>query len=263
MRLRLAGLAAAACLLVGLLGVGTAVSDPLVVRYAVPIVGLARPVRVVQLSDVHGAIDMPVWRIRRIVRQANGLRPDLVVLTGDYGGEIGAVVGALAGLRAPLGVVGVSGNNDDPVVLKQLFGARGMRLLDGMAVDVGPLVVAGAGSIAHLPPPVVPLRAAIDGAAGGKPVISISHEPETANYGIARTQLHIAGHTHGGQVGAVLLWLFAPSDPWLLAHLRGRFLVQGRPLIVSAGLGTSRVPVRFGVRPEIVVVTLVPGEAGR
>lgn len=164
---------------------------------------------------------------------------------------------ALDGLRGPLGVVAVLGNNDDKVLMTRLFAGSDIKLLDGAVVDAGPLVVAGAGSIAHLPPPVVPLRAAIATASAGKPVISISHEPETANYPIVDTQLHIAGHTHGGQVGWPLLFL-APSDPWLLAHLRGRFMVQGRPLLVSAGLGTSRVPLRFGVRPEILVAELVP-----
>lgn len=81
---RLAGLVAAIIGLIGIWGVGTAVSDPLVVSYREEIAGLARPVRLVQLSDVHGGWEMPAWRIRRIVRQANALRPDLVVLTGVW-----------------------------------------------------------------------------------------------------------------------------------------------------------------------------------
>jgi len=68
-----------------LYGFAEARRDPQIVRYRVPIAGLDRPLRIVQLSDSHGgSLVMPARRLQRVVAQVNALRPDLVVLTGDY-----------------------------------------------------------------------------------------------------------------------------------------------------------------------------------
>jgi hypothetical protein len=67
--------------------------------------------------------------------------------------------------------------------------------------------------------------------------------------------LTLSGHNHGGQVwlpfaGAV----FMRDKPYVYGH----FTENGRHLIVSGGLGTTRVPIRFLVPPEITVVNIRP-----
>jgi hypothetical protein len=262
----------------GWLALATAVQDPVLVRYRVPIEGLEWPLRLVQLSDVHGSgYDMPLVRVQRIVAKVNALSPDLIVMTGDYFGgkvidlpglQLYQVINVLDGLTAPLGVVAVAGNHDQSYWISRVFAGTQMRLLRGDFVDLGPLVVAGADSIMHHYSPAIGLRAAIAAAPAGKPLISISHEPETAQYAGARSQLHLSGHTHGGQVvipGLRALSLGPlSSNPFSLAHPRGLYALGGAGaarLLVSSGLGTTFVPLRLGVPPEIVVVELVPAAA--
>src|SRR6202158_4313996 len=72
--------------------------------------------RIVQLSDIHISRFMTADEIRRCITIANGLKADLVALTGDYVSDDPAtereVVPALAGLRAPFGVFGCLGNHE-------------------------------------------------------------------------------------------------------------------------------------------------------
>ena len=67
--------------------------------------------------------------------------------------------------------------------------------------------------------------------------------------------LQLSGHTHGGQVRLLGFSPMVPSrfgNRYALGHVRE----EGRELIVSGGLGTSILPVRLGVPPEITVVEL-------
>jgi predicted MPP superfamily phosphohydrolase len=254
-----------------LLMLASAVVDPQVTRYQVPIKGLAAPVRLVQLTDIHASpLDMPPARVARIVAMVNRERPDLVVITGDLmGGKLidlpmrmEQAIAPLERLEAPLGVLAVMGNHDNELWTPRVLARSSIRLLVGSWIDVGPLVVAGAGSAANLPPPINGLLHAIEDGTPGKPVISMSHEPETFRQVRGATQLHLAGHSHGGQVMLPLIGgkrVNAFHD----AHRRGLYRINGRWLIVSAGQGTSILPIRLNAPPEIVVVELVPYSMGR
>jgi predicted MPP superfamily phosphohydrolase len=263
MRLLWLALAGAFFLVFGLAG---AVVDPQVTRYRVAIKGLERPLRLVHLTDIHASpIDMPARRIARIVQAVNAERPDLVLITGDLlGGKIidppmrmEAAIRPLEALRAPLGVLAVMGNHDNEIWSPRVFARSRIRLLVGSWIDLGPLVVAGADSAGHLPPPIYALWHAIEDAPPGKPLITMSHEPETFQYLRGPTQLHLSGHSHGGQVMLPLIGGKRVNE-FHDAHRRGLYRIGGRWLLVSAGLGTSILPLRINVPPEIVVVDLVP-----
>ena len=264
-------LAVLATVLLGLLGLAGATMDPVVTRYTLGIRGLERPLRLVHLTDIHASpLDMPAARIARIVGMANAQRPDLVVMTGDFlGGKLidlpmrmEDAIAPLEGLKAPLGVLAVMGNHDNWLWTERVFARSSIRLLVGSWVDVGPLVVAGAGSAANLPPPINGLIHAMEDASPGKPVISLSHEAETFQLVRGATQLHLSGHSHGGQV--MLPWLGGKRvGAFHDAHRRGLYRIGGRWLLVSAGLGTSLLPLRINAPPEIVVVDLVPYSTGR
>ena len=88
------------------------------------------------------------------------------------------------------------------------------------------------------------------------PVILLVHEPDIFTAVPARVALTIAGHTHGGQIRLPLmppLWI--PSA-YGARFAYGHIVEDGRHMIVSSGLGCSGVPVRLGVPPEIVRITL-------
>ena len=71
-----------------------------------------------------------------------------------------------------------------------------------------------------------------------------------------RVALTLAGHTHGGQIRMPFVWpRFVPSQ-YGARFAYGHIIESDRHLIVSGGLGTSIIPARFGVPPEIVHVAL-------
>ena len=246
--------------------------QPQVVRYTLEVPGLAAPLRIVQLSDTHvGSIAMPAARLREIVWQANTLNPDLVVLTGDYvngnpetwnAAQTRAALAPFDALQAPFGVFAVNGNHDDPARTAKALAAGPVRLLVGEAADVGPVTLVGADDIERGSPAVEAMRRAIRGASPGKPIVVIAHEPSFFTWLQRRPVVMIAGHTHGGQIKLPIVGAYAMNE-FYAAHRRGVFRKGRHQKVVSSGLGTTNVPMRIGVPPEIALITLLPVQPGR
>lgn len=238
---------------------------PVVVRYDVAVPGWPAgqpPLRIVQLTDTHAGLpDMPVARLAAIVAQANALEPDLVVLTGDYQGakwfgqdyrNLDVVVRPFRALRSRLGTYAVRGNHDDAYWSPKVIPRYRVTYLQNSHADAGPIVVAGVDDLSEGTPDVA---AALAGIPADKPVLLLMHEPASFPQVPARVALTLAGHTHGGQLRLPLLdWL--TMDALTRRYARGLFVEDGRRLIVSSGVGTTALPLRLGVPPEIVVVTL-------
>jgi predicted MPP superfamily phosphohydrolase len=250
-----------------LLGAGylNAVQAPQIVRASLPVPGLRVPVTVALLSDTHrGWPDMPASRLRAVVAQVNALGADAVVLAGDYSGgkltgsavRTAEAIGPFAALRAPLGVYMVGGNHDWPSALVRVTARNGApTLLANAHADLGPLVLGGGRSATD----AADAAAAFTGAPLGKPRIFVVHEPDYLLWlppgGAAWT---LSGHTHGGQVqlpGAEALRrrMFGP-----IPCRRGACTLGGHRVFVTSGVGTSWLPLRFGVPPEIALLTLTP-----
>ncbi len=251
----------------GLYGWAEAVQDPRVVRYTIALPKLARPLRIVQLSDTHGSwIDMPPVRLERIVAQANALHPDLIVLTGDYvGGKVTDwprirlenVLFPFDRLRAPLGVYAVVGNHDTVFWTRHVLAQTHVRLLVSDWSDVGPVTIAGDNDLTNIGVAADETRRVIAGAPTDKPLILIAHEPNFFVGSPSQVDLVITGHTHGGQMFPGLMARYY-LDEYLAEHIRGVYHEHGQIMVVSSGIGTSVIPLRIGVPPEIVEITLVP-----
>ena len=267
---RFAFLVAGLVLALGWAGWLGAIRDPAVVRYRVELAGLQRPLRLVHLSDLHGSNwDMPQVRLNRIMDQVNALHPDLVVVTGDFHASkiwdppmrMDDAVQPLTRLKAPLGVWSVPGNHDDPYWIRWVMRRFGLKLLAGDLVDLGPIQIVGSDDLIMGQRPVQGLRAAAARAQPGKPLVALVHEPRLWTMLPANVDLVLAGHTHGGQIQIFGWPQFKKLDS---QYLRGRFRNPGgQQMLVSAGIGTSIVPVRLGTQGEIVVVEFVPQPPGR
>lgn len=256
-----AAIAAAAAAGLALVLYRNALATPVVVAYDVAVPGwMGAPLRIVQLSDIHlGPPDMPAARVVAIVAAANALHPDLVALTGDYhggklidgdAGNLNDAVRPFRALRSRYGTFAVRGNHDDAYWSPRVLPRYGMTYLQNSHADAGPVIVAGVDDLSTGTPDIA---AALRGAAG-KPVVLLMHEPDGFAGVPPAVALTLAGHTHGGQVKLPLLGTLETNTR--LGYVHGRFVVGGRTLIVSSGLGTSALPIRLGVPPEIVVATL-------
>jgi predicted MPP superfamily phosphohydrolase len=238
-----------------------------------------RKLSITVIADLHaGGPDMPLASVQRIVDAANALKSDLIVLLGDYIARYRFKVEAipepvwaaeLARLQAPLGVWAILGNHDwwyDLAGVRNALAEVRIPLLENRSVLLGPegerVWVAGIGDqIAHRIGPhrfrgVDDLPGTLAQVTTDDPVILLAHEPDIFPRVPSRVALTFAGHTHGGQIRVPLIWpAFVPSK-YGKRYAYGHVVERDRHLIVSGGLGTSIIPARFGVPPEIVHVTL-------
>jgi uncharacterized protein len=233
------------------------------------------PLRVVAIADLHaGGQHVDSANIDRLVAEANALAPDLIVLLGDYVIE-GVVLGKpmspeeiarhLASLHAPLGVFAVLGNHDWDAggdVVRRALEDVGIVVLDNHAVPLSGTAdrvwLAGiADDSTRRPDPRVTFATIPDGVT----VITLTHDPGIFPEVPARSALTLAGHTHGGQVAVPFFGALYVPGRAPLRYARGHIHEKGEDLFVSSGIGTSMVPMRFAVPPEIVLLTLrAPGE---
>ena len=191
----------------------------------------------------------------------------------------------LAGLKAPLGVHAILGNHDwwedrtaqqtrrGPTLGRLALERVGIPVYENDSVRLTKagraFWLAGLGDqLAFWPMRrrfptlrigVDDLKATLDKVPDGDPVILLAHEPDIMVRVPERVSLVLSGHTHGGQVRLFGWSPIVPSrfgNRYAYGHVR-----EQCDLIVSGGLGCSIIPVRFGMPPEIVVVSITGGRA--
>jgi uncharacterized protein len=237
------------------------------------------------IADVHvGEPYMSLRRVEKIVTAANALGSDLILLLGDYAAghrfvtrpvSVRECAGAFQGLKAPLGVYSILGNHDwwddrtaqknrrGPVIARRELEAVGIPVLENDAIrlskDGRPFWLLGLGDqLALLGQPITgvdDLDGTLAKLTDDAPTILLAHEPDIFPQVPDRIALTLSGHTHGGQVRILGYSPIVPSR-YGNRYAYGHVVENGRHLIVSGGLGTSIMPVRFGVPPEIVRLTL-------
>ena len=193
-------------------------------------------------------------------------RPNLRVADWPAGARSARLLaGALAPLHPRLGTFAVLGNHDHwtaPAEITAALKAAGVRVLANQAVARGPVSILGVDDAfsGHADPSRV-----LDAKRQGFPIL-LSHSPDLlATLPPGRAPLVLLGHTHCGQV--VLPWL---GSPVRLSPFTGQRLYDpryrcgvvrdaGRVVVVTAGLGTSGVPLRIGAPPDWWLITLSPG----
>jgi uncharacterized protein len=223
--------------------------------------------RVVQLSDLH--IQRFDVAEKAIAKQVQGLRPDLVLLTGDAIDKADALP-FLQSFLAALGsvpVVAVPGNWEhwsgvDFTALETVF----LNQPNGKFLLNQQQSFTAKGRTVHL--------VALDDFTAGQPdaqllttsqphepSILIQHSPGFFDQAEVRRRMQsqrfslcLSGHTHGGQI---TLAGWAPFRPVGSGQfVSGFYDVPGCHLYVSRGLGTSVLPFRWGSAPEIAVFDL-------
>ena len=227
------------------------------------------PLRVVVIADLHGGAPfIDEAKIEKVVTLANAAKPDLVLLTGDYvisgvrGGHfmpIETIAGKMRALSAPLGVYAVLGNHDrssDARRIEAAFSEVGIHVLENQAVKLkhgGTFYLAGLSDWYTGPRDIKGMTAQLP---AGAHALCFTHSPDIFPLLPRTCALTIAGHTHGGQV--FLPFFGRPIVPSLYGQRYAAGLVHenGKYLFVSTGIGTSNIPVRFGVPPEVSVLDI-------
>ena len=219
--------------------------------------------KIIFASDFHfGTNPLENYRLKKILQTIKCQNANLILLGGDYvKGHTKTTAISPKELAAflqeiPHPVYAILGNHDsyygkDDIL--QIFKQASVPVLDNENRQIilrgKKIAIAGLADYYTDEPN---LQKAMKGM--GDVVILLTHTPDILAQNNIKADLILAGHTHGGQV--VLPLIGAPVVPLddNKKYRYGLFYEKSTPIIVSSGLGTSLLPVRFNNVPEIVVI---------
>lgn len=244
--------------------------------------------KIVAISDIHGGSNgVDEAKIHLVVEAANRQNPDLIVLLGDYVSQTGepgpngkrllrmsiqTIAANLAGLTSRHGVFAVLGNHDawySNAEVANALNSAGIRVLDG---EVAVVEKNGArlrilGLKDHLQVRTwegyaADARSLLAPTEGTGNVLVLEHSPDVAEIITGDRlisndlKLMLAGHTHGGQVWLPVLGRPIVPSSYGQKFAAGHVRAYGLDVFVTTGVGTSILPFRFMVPPEIAVIIL-------
>ncbi|MDP2646019.1 MAG: metallophosphoesterase [Desulfobacterales bacterium] len=251
-------------------GIHEAMTLPGVVRVSVPVKNLPGDLegfRIVQLSDLHVGPTIKRKYVAGVVRIANELEPDVLVLTGDLSeGRPGALrqdVSPLSELRAKSGKLLVTGNHEYYNGIKgwlQEISRLGFQVLlnEHLIIQRGTarLLMAGVPDpqARRLDPDNAPdLRKTLKDVPECHAKILLAHRPhaifESSQHGF---DLQLSGHTHGGQIFP-FNYMQLLREP----YIAGLHLHHKTWIYVSRGTGVWGPPMRVGAPAEVTQISLV------
>jgi predicted MPP superfamily phosphohydrolase len=251
------------------LGIFQARSGPMVKRVEVALRNLPQAFEgftIAQVSDLHVGLTIRRPYTQTVVDIVNGLKPDMIALTGDFTDgtveELGEHVAPIGGLKATHGMYFVTGNHEyfrDPMGWMAEFSRLGARVLnnehDVITRDGEALVIAGVTdwSTRGLPTDHASnAKRAVAGAPEGAPRIILAHQPASYEdcHG-AGCDLQLSGHTHSGQYFPFNLMI-----GFFHKFARGLNRFENMWIYVNQGTGYWGPPLRTTVPSEITLITL-------
>jgi predicted MPP superfamily phosphohydrolase len=224
---------------------------------------ITRPIRIVQISDVHLGLLIRETRLARILKKVVAASPDILVSTGDLvdgqTDSLNGVSSLLTEIKAPLGKYAVTGNHEFYAGLGrslEFMNQAGFRVLRGEGASVSGLI-----NIAGVDDPVVrgygqspgvPERQLLSALPKDKFTLFLKHRPDVEQSSEGLFDLQLSGHAHKGQ-----LFPFTLVVRLVFPRIAGLYRVaSGSLLYVSRGTGTWGPPIRFLAPPEVTVIDL-------
>ena len=226
------------------------------------------------LSDFHYDPYFSIHPIQASIGIVNALRPQLILLTGDFvsvpffgdpakgAADADPCAAILKNLKAPHGAWAVMGNHDaftDPDRVTAALKAQGIRVLANESI---PMESDGArfwlGGVDDVLGKTADLDATLHNVPQSEPIVLMVHEPDYADR-VAHhpVDLQLSGHSHGGQVRLPLLPpLYLPDLG--KKYVWGLYKIGELTLYTNPGLGTVAFPARMNCPPEITLLTIRP-----
>lgn len=225
------------------------------------------PIRIAFVSDMHvGLPDMPPARLARLVALLNAERPDCVLIAGDFRSRkllgrdvpIDQAIAPLARLRPRIDTIAVLGNHDGrdhrATIITALANA-GINIVSNGAARCGPVTIGGVDDLwsghADFAGTMRSVRRL-----GGVPIL-LSHNPDVF-VSVRDVGLTLAGHTHCGQIAPDFIGPLATASRFGRRFACGVIHERGLTLVVTAGLGTTGLPLRWNAPPEYWMITVGP-----
>ena len=203
-------------------------------------------------------------RLNKVINMIKSQNPDVVFSTGDFVAghtlktslEVDKIADALGSIKPKYGFYTVLGNHDwwaDGELITTELRKNGITVLENSSANFvynnKTVYVAGIEDLQTRIPDIT--TSLVNTSA---PTIMLTHTPDMFPQVPENVFLTLAGHTHGGQIrlpfiGAVII----PSE-YREKYAQGLIKENNRTLIVTKGIGTSILPIRFNCTPEVVVI---------
>ncbi len=223
-----------------------------------PGLGLDR-LRIVHLSDLHMDGALPLTYFQNVMRRANQVEPDLILISGDFVTHLAFIPllpKVLGILQARVGIFAIRGNHDywaDVDLVSEAVERSGVEVIPpaGLRMQIGPQSLFLLGC--EHPWGNHPCTATPPGK--GDMVFALSHSADQVyRLGKSGVRAVFSGHYHAGQ------FCLPGGVPVVVPGVYGRrfsqghFYVQGMHLFVSAGIGSGHPPFRIYCPPDFFVV---------
>jgi len=226
--------------------------------------------RIAVMGDLHVGLFTRPSRLRELFATTGALKPDVVLLAGDLVDDdpyyVPKLLDGTRALDPAIPLLGVLGNHEmygaPRVAIAQMRGSR-IRLLVNEGTAVSGLWICGLSDYAAQEAALRPnLGAALAGRPADAYPIVVAHQPKAfADARAKGVKLTLCAHTHGGQLGIRQLgWTLA--GVFLRYHI-GLYREQDAQLYVHTGAGYWVLPFRLRITPEISLIELRAGGAGR
>lgn len=227
-----------------------------------------KKIKIVHISDIQISRGNKVPQLKKIVDSINKQNVDFIFFTGDLFENsaeympLTYIERQLKDLRANYGKFAVLGNHDyfgdsqgktistlkhagfDVLINEgEIFNIKGRTLFIGGLDD----------SLMATPD----IMATLEKKISGRSLYSIilTHEPDIADdIKVYEPNLILAGHSHGGQINLPFLTV---KNKLAEKYIKGLYKLSDRSfLYVNSGIGTARLPIRFGVTPEVTIIEI-------
>jgi len=228
--------------------------------------------KIVQISDIHAGSFITDKPMQEVVDIINHLKPDLVFITGDFVNfsdeEYDIISDNISKIHSTLGNYGCLGNHDHFMPEKSLkkliqkIEVSNVKLLNNentsIVLNGDKLQIAGIDNIGY-GQRFGDFQKANQNLDEEFPVLWLVHDPTNWDPRMRnkfRCDLVLSGHTHGGQIGINMLGNVVTPARFVYKQWAGLYQENNTQLYVNRGLGTTGLPVRISVPPEITEITL-------
>lgn len=219
----------------------------------------------VHLSDFHMAGHVGKEYFQEVVRQANQLDADLMLITGDILDDSHCLpwLDLLGELQSRLGTYFVLGNHDyrvcTPDRLREILIELGLRNVAGtqhlISHNDGQILLVGNELPWHREPPKLE-QLPVPPSDPGTLSIALSHTPDEFDWARAEGfDLMLAGHLHGGQIRLPFIGPVLSPSRYGVRYSGGTYFRTPTVLHVTRGL-SGMMPLRFNCPPELSKLVL-------
>ena len=221
--------------------------------------------KIVFISDIHHGPYLSIGRVEKLVNRINKLKPDLIIMGGDYVHRepkyINPVFDELLKLKAKFGIYAVLGNHDhweNAELTRLMMERNGIKNCDNKSywVKIGQDSIK-IGGVGDLWTDSQIIDSTIFDLKEENFCILISHNPDyLENLKTNLLDITLSGHSHGGQMTFLGIWAPIVPSKYGQKYRYGLKTFGKMKSYITSGIGTITPPLRFFCRPEIVIIKL-------